>query len=153
MVWWWRLYTRPGCTTCTGNSNPSFCSHQLIVTYFCICNHLIFSFQSLNHTKSSKDIPIYGVSKVSAHSAGTHWAYWFINQSLLPSHKQNVTQLMQHGSPFSLSTTGIFPNQAQAISPMVCRWGLGTRLGYTACIIDDFGPKPPDTMVREQNLT
>ena len=84
MVWWWRLYTWPGCTTCTGDSNPSFCSHQLIVTYFCICNHSIFSFQSLNYTKSSKDIPINGVSKGSAHLAGTHWAYWFINPSLFP---------------------------------------------------------------------
>jgi hypothetical protein len=153
MVWWWRLYTWPGCTTCTGNSNPSFCSHQLIVTYFCICNHSIFSFQSLNYTKSSKDTPIYGVSKGSVHSAGTHWAYWFINPSLFPSNQQNVTQLMRSGSPFSLFITGIFPNQAQAISPMVCRWGLGTRLGYTASIINDFGPKPPDTMVRERNLT
>ena len=60
---------------------------------------------------------------------------------------------MQHGSPFSLSTRGIFPNQVQAISPMVCRWGLRTWPGCTACIGNDFGPKPPDTMVRERNLT
>ena len=96
MVWWWRLYTWQGCTMFTGDSNLSFPSHQLIVTYFCIGNHSIFSFQSLNWPKSSKDIPINGVLKGSTHSAGTHWAYWVINPSF-PSHQQNVTQLMQRG--------------------------------------------------------
>jgi hypothetical protein len=64
-----------------------------------------------------------------------------IHQSIIiPSHQQNVTQLMQLASPFSLSTTGIFPSQAQAISPVVCRWGPRTRPGCTACISDDMDP-------------
>jgi len=32
-------------------------------------------------------------------------------------------------SPFSLFITGIFPNQAQTTSPMVCWWRRCTRLG------------------------
>ena len=110
MLCWWRLYIQPWFTTCRGTSNPSFPSHQLIVTYFCIGNHSIFSFQSLNWPKSRKVITINGVPKEPAHSAGKHWPYWFVNPPF-PSHQQNVTQLMQRASLFSLSTTGIFPKK------------------------------------------
>ena len=119
---------------------------QSIISFPPVNCHIFLHWQPLNFL-----IPITELAQIK--QGQTHkWCYegvrvlgWEgvdrIDSSI---HHSPLINKMQHNwcsaaSQFSLFTTGIFPNQAQTTSPMVCWWRRYTRPG------DSYNHRPSDS--------